>query len=81
RSTATKGVLAVNGVPRAVFKVNVRTVLPTHSYEMMVDAATGEVIRQRDLVQRASGTGSVFDPNPVATSGTANLVYDNTQAP
>ena len=79
RSTATKGVFAVNGVPKAAFRVTVRTILPTHSYEMMVDAATGEVLRQRDLIQRVNGTGSVFDPNPVATSGTANLVYDNTQ--
>lgn len=80
-SRAEKGVLAVNGVPRAVYKVNLRTVFPTHSYESMVDAATGQVLQQRDLIQHASGTGSVFDPNPVATSGTANLVYDNTQAP
>lgn len=81
RSQAEKGVLAVNGIPKAVFKVTVNTILPSHSWESMVDAATGEVLQQRDLLQHVNGTGSVFDPNPVATSGVANLNYDNTQAP
>ncbi len=37
------------------------------SQQAMVDAATGTVLRVDSLVKEATGTGRVFDPNPVVT--------------
>ena len=33
----------------------------------LVDASTGKVLRVRNLIKEATGTGRVFDPNPVVT--------------
>ena len=43
----------------------------------LVDAETGKVGPYRDVLKRVDGTGRVFDPNPVATSGDTSLVDGN----
>jgi len=43
-----------------------------------VDARTGELVQVEDLRFFVSGTGSVFDPNPMVTSGNTALTWDNT---
>jgi hypothetical protein len=44
------------------------------SVEVLVDARSGHVLRTRDLLQRATGAASIYDPNPVvANGGTAGL--------
>ena len=40
---------------------------------MLIDATTGRLIEVRDLVAYARGKGSVFDPNPIVSSGDLTL--------
>lgn len=60
---------------------------PTQSWRILIDANTGRLINAIDLLQyavagaaiqpkgilKASGTGKVFDPNPIVTSGNTGL--------
>lgn len=43
---------------------------PFADLEVLVDAASGEVLSIEDLIQRADGHGKVFDPNAVVARGT-----------
>jgi fungalysin metallopeptidase (M36) len=49
---------------------------PYGDFEVLVDALTGEVRGERDLIWRVRGEAAVFLPNPVVTNGgnTAGLV-------
>ena len=50
--------------------------LPTtdpHDWRIVVDAQTGEILEQRDLIVQVDGQGMVFDPNPVVTANNAAL--------
>lgn len=51
----------------------VRTQRPTHLWRILIDAVTGQLLNVIDLLQYATGTGEVFDPNPIVTSGDATL--------
>ena len=42
------------------------------AYEVIVDARSGAILQARDQAQRATGTGMVFNPDPLTT---ANAVY------
>jgi hypothetical protein len=64
---------------RAGWRVTVATTRPTHLWEVWVDGATGVASVRRDLVVRASGTGLVYLPNPVATTGDVTLTDDDDQ--
>jgi hypothetical protein len=46
---------------------------PTANWRVLVDAMTGSVVQVIDLLQYAAGTGQVFDPNPIVTSGNTGL--------
>ena len=41
---------------------------PAHDWRVLVDAYSGQVLEQKDLLFQISGQGFVFDPNPVVTS-------------
>ena len=45
------------------------------AYEIIVDARTGAILQARDQAQYATGTGMVFNPDPLTT---ANAVYGAT---
>ncbi|MCX7568915.1 M36 family metallopeptidase [Tumebacillus sp. DT12] len=46
-------------------------------FETYVHAGTGAIIKSRDLRQKVNGTGKVFLPNPVVSSGNVNLTDNN----
>lgn len=46
---------------------------PAHAWRIVVDATTGGVIQVLDLLQYATGTSDVYDPNPVVTTGNTTL--------
>lgn len=46
---------------------------PTHSWRILIDATTGRLLNVIDLLQYATGTAKVFDPNPIVTSGDVTL--------
>jgi zinc metalloprotease ZmpB len=46
---------------------------PDQYWRILIDAITGRMIQVIDLLQYATGTGQVFDPNPIVTSGNTAL--------
>jgi fungalysin/thermolysin propeptide/fungalysin metallopeptidase (M36) len=46
---------------------DVRSTSSRSDTSTLVDAGTGKVLRIRDLIKDATGSGRVFDPNPVVT--------------
>jgi hypothetical protein len=61
------------GVVRAlVFLIPTRE--PAHDWQIIVEAATGRILDQRDLLKHMpDGTGLVFDPNPVVTANNSSF--------
>ena len=54
--------------------VTLETVNPRTSWRVLLDATTGRPLEVRDLVAYAQAPdGSVFDPNPIVTSGNLGL--------
>jgi fungalysin metallopeptidase (M36) len=57
-----------------VYLVLIATTNPARDWELVIDAYSGRVLRQRNLIKEMpDGTGMVFDPNPVVTAGTNTL--------
>ncbi len=53
--------------------VRLSTEQPRGRWRVLIDATTGRLIEVRDLVAYARGKGSVFDPNPIVSSGDLTL--------
>lgn len=53
---------------------------PAMDLRILIDAVGGEVVNVVDLAHYASGTSSVFDPNPVVTSGNTGLSWGSPAA-
>lgn len=80
---ATRAVLPARGEPRTVWQVVLSTRDPRGSFEVLVDARNGDVVRVRDLLRRAftaSGDGTVFDTNPVVAQGSRTGLTDSDDA-
>jgi hypothetical protein len=80
--SAELAILPTGGEARTVWRVLLPTLDPVASFEVLVDARTGGVLRVRDLLWRASYTATgrafLFDPNPVVRNGgTAGLSDSN----
>ncbi len=56
-----------------VYRVLAGRADPAGSWEVFVDASAGTVAEVRDLLRHVDGTGLVFDPNPVASTGDSSL--------
>ena len=65
------------GSGRAAWEVVLPSARPLADFLVTVDARDGEVLRQRDLLRRATGTARVFDPNPVTTQAGYRGLRDN----
>ncbi|HEV8246882.1 MAG TPA: M36 family metallopeptidase, partial [Polyangiaceae bacterium] len=74
--TAEQGIAPELGF-RSVYRVRIGE--RAGDWEAFVDSVSGQVLSSRDLRQYATGSGSVFDPNPIATTGDTSLV-DNGDA-
>jgi hypothetical protein len=60
----------IAGAPaRLVYRVRISAETPVAAWEVMVDATTGNIVSSRDRIKRVTGTGMVFDPNPLASTG------------
>jgi hypothetical protein len=53
---------------------------PAAHWRILIDAITGRVVNVIDLVQYATGTAKVFDPNPIVTSGDTTLRHTSAVA-
>lgn len=70
-------ILPDKGGGRFVWRVVISSYAPPSEREILIDALSGAVVRERELLRFANGTGAVFDPNPVETQGSfANLSDD-----
>jgi zinc metalloprotease ZmpB len=63
----------VEGQYYLVWSFVATTRAPAGSWRILVDAMTGRLIQAIDLAQYLTGSGRVFDPNPVVTTGNATL--------
>lgn len=63
---------------RLVWDLSVATEKPARRWRLLVDARTGELVQVEDLRFFATGTGNVFDPNPMVTSGNTALTWEDT---
>ncbi len=57
------------GVHRLAYRVVVVLAEPRGDWEVLVDAVTGEVVSVRDRMCYLHGSGLVFNPDPITTSG------------
>ncbi len=68
------------GLPIPAWKVIVKSSVPAGEWKVYLDAVSGEVLEQINLLRRQDGKGRVFDPNPVATLNDTTL-EDNSLIP
>ena len=57
------------GSGATVWEVSLPSAKPLGDFLVTVDAASGEVVGKRDLLWHATGSASVFSPNPVVAQG------------
>jgi Zn-dependent metalloprotease len=62
---------------RPAYRVTFSAQKPARAEQIDVDAETAAVLGTRDLLQRITGSGMVFDPNPVASTGNTALTDNN----
>lgn len=58
---------------KLAYQVVILTREPPHDWRVMVDAYSGQIIEQKDLLFHVDGQGLVFDPNPVVTANNNTL--------
>ena len=78
-ATARQAILVTAAGPRTVWRVVVPSSQSLGSFEVLVDARDGRVLRVRDLLRRAftaNGQGSVFDTNPIVAQGSRSGLSD-----
>jgi Zn-dependent metalloprotease len=63
--TKERMIYPLRGMLRPVWKVKFGTKQPVASWILFLDAATGTVIDERNVLRKVSGRGMVFIPNPV----------------
>ena len=61
------------GTHLLVWDVRLSTERPRNRWRLLVDAMTGRLVEVRDQMAYARGRGSVYDPNPIVTSGDVTL--------
>ncbi|SFS65028.1 M36 family metallopeptidase [Marininema halotolerans] len=63
-----------------VYRVVSHTKKPYGTWETMVQADTGTVLKKKNLNQQATGVGKVFRPNPLESYGATSSFADNNDA-
>lgn len=75
--TASPAVYVADTKPSLVWNVRVETRRPAGSWEVLVGIPDGKVVRVVNRARFVDGDGMVFLPNPVVTSGQADLADNN----
>lgn len=71
------GYVIEDGVAIPVYRVVVHSNQPFGAWETFIDAESGKLIKKVDINRKAEGTGKVFMPNPVVSSGSLTGLKDN----
>ena len=58
---------------KLAYEVLILTRNPPHDWRVIVDAYSGQILEQKDLLFHVDGQGFVFDPNPVVTANNNTL--------
>lgn len=58
---------------KLAYEVLILTREPFHDWRVIVDAFSGQILEQKDLLFHVDGQGFVFDPNPVVTANNNTL--------
>ncbi|PFN67203.1 peptidase M36 [Bacillus cereus] len=74
------GYIVEEGIARPVYKVVVHSNNPFGAWETFIDAENGKLIKKVDINRKAEGSGKVFLPNPVVSSGSKVGLKDNNDA-
>ncbi len=74
-----KAVLPNCGKPVFCWKVDIPARAPLGDWEVFIDGSSGEVILTEDRLRYLNGSGLVFDPDPITSSGDTTL-RDNDDA-
>jgi Zn-dependent metalloprotease len=74
------GYVVQDGVAVPAYKVIVSSNDPESTFETIVHAGSGKVLKSRDLNEHVNGSGKVFLPNPVRTQGSATGLTDSNNA-
>ncbi|MDM5188437.1 M36 family metallopeptidase [Bacillus sp. DX4.1] len=74
------GYIIEEGVAIPVYRVVVHANEPFGAWETFIDAESGKLIKKVDINRKAEGTGKVFLPNPVVSSGSLTGLKDNNDA-
>jgi len=74
------GYIIEEGVAIPVYRVVVHSNQPFGAWETFIDAENGKLLKKVDINRKAEGTGKVFLPNPVVTSGSVTGLKDNNDA-
>src|SRR5438552_1108316 len=74
---ADRATLSILPGPRSRLVWQIRSSSARSDTNALVDARTGKVIEVRDLIKDATGTGRVFEPNPVVTLQDQTLTDQN----
>ncbi|MEH7612832.1 M36 family metallopeptidase [Gottfriedia acidiceleris] len=74
------GFIVEDGVAIPIYRVVVHTDEPFGAWETYIHAENGKLLKKRNLNQRATGTGQVFMPNPVASQGSITGLTDKRDA-
>ena len=77
---ASLSILPQSSGGRLVWRVILPARVPLGSFEVLIDARTKATVRVRDLLREATGTASIFDPNPVVAQGSRSGLADNNDA-
>lgn len=72
--TADLRVVALAGGPRLAYLVHVPVEAPMGDWVVFVDAKTGAAFGVEDRMAYATGTGRVFDPDPMSKTNDSTLV-------
>jgi subtilisin-like proprotein convertase family protein/transcriptional regulator CtsR len=73
RPAATAGVFMQKGTPVVAWRITFDTHSPPGAWEVLVAARNGTVLSLRNMAREVEGSGLVFNPNPVQSSGNAAL--------
>ena len=59
------------------YQVKLPAGAPLGDWEFLIDAHTGEILQQNDLLMHVDGEASVYEENPITTRNTVNKVLPN----
>ena len=75
-----KAVLPLDGLPVFCWRVQIPAAKPLGDWEILINAASGQVSKIEDRLCYLRGSGLVFDPDPITATEDSTLQDDNDAA-